>query len=207
MKLRLLAFVICIYACGFAGVWLSQIDATCLDENGKPLVKATVKFSDSSTGRKFSATTDAKGKFLYGAAQPGTYDVTIERGGVKVIEFQHLGVPWSSQPLLMTVNLATRSIAFNRQTKQAESFGAEEPVGTPAASSIGEDPQSGALRKAVEDATAREDAGDWNGAIEILKQSTETAGKTSDVIWARLGSAYCQAATNTGSPSAARLAR
>jgi tetratricopeptide (TPR) repeat protein len=49
-----------------------------LDREGKPLVKATVVYTDTSTGRTYSAKTDKKGEFAMTGLNDGYYKVVIK---------------------------------------------------------------------------------------------------------------------------------
>jgi tetratricopeptide (TPR) repeat protein len=199
MNLRFLRFaaacaVLCFAIKCLAGLSLVQIDGTCTDDAGKPLANVTLKFSEAQTGRKFSVSTDAKGKFFYGAVEAGTYNISVERGSAKLIDFQNLAIPWSTQPLLLTLDLAKRSVAINRQTKQDESFGTSESPKGLAATLIGDDNKTVALREAIAKAESQGSRGDWLGAIATLKPVSDTTGQDRDAIWGLLGSAYYEAA-------------
>ncbi|ABF43123.1 hypothetical protein Acid345_4123 [Candidatus Koribacter versatilis Ellin345] len=191
--LRHVAMVMLLAGVTFAGVWLAQIEGTCLDEAGNPLANAELKFLDKHNGHRFSVKTDAKGKFFFGGVDPGAYSVTVLRGNQVAMEFPAIAISWSSRPQQLALDLAKHSIEVKRETRQAETLGGDTSPDDFTPVVVGDDAQTVAVRTAIEQAQKQGQNGDWAGAIATLKANAESSGAKYDMVWAQLASAYCHA--------------
>jgi tetratricopeptide (TPR) repeat protein len=65
-------------AVGASAQVLGRVSGQVIDANGKPWPGVTVVISSSSTGAKYTVTTDSKGEYMQMGVQPGIYKITFE---------------------------------------------------------------------------------------------------------------------------------
>lgn len=182
-----------------AGTWLSSLMGTCIDEQGNPMPGAVLRFTDPANSRHFEVTSNALGKFSYIAVDPSRYRLDVIRIRHQRTTFPDVYLEWSSQPLLVEVNLQKNSVKVTRQVMLAESFGSEQPAPAIAASEGSDAAVVRAINQQIAAAKAFMDAGDWDNALTAAKAATELDPKR-DLPWAWLANVFCQeAAHNTGS--------
>ena len=180
-----------------AGIWLSSITGACLDEDGKPLAGASLRFTDPANGRHFDVTTGPDGKFTYIAVEPSHYRLDIYRSRHQAVTFPGVFLEWSHQPLLLEINLQKNSVTVTRQAILAESFATEQPAvaipeSTDAAKAL-------AINKQLAAARAYMDAGDWDSALSAARAATEI-DPARDLPWAWLANVFCEEAAHTKGP-------
>ncbi|HVP56074.1 MAG TPA: carboxypeptidase regulatory-like domain-containing protein [Candidatus Eisenbacteria bacterium] len=180
-----------------AGIWLSSITGACVDEDGKPLAGAALRFTDPTNGRHFEVTTGPDGKFTYIAVEPAHYRLEIYRARHQQVTFPGVFLEWSHQPLLVEINLQKNSVTVTRQVILAESFTSEQPA---LATPEGKDAAMAlAINKQIAAAKAFMDAGDWDSALSAAKAATEI-DPTRDLPWAWLANVFCEEAAHTTGP-------
>jgi len=180
-----------------AGIWLSSITGTCIDEDGKPLAGASLRFTDPANGRHFEVNTGPDGKFTYIAAEPSHYRLDIYRARHQQVTFPGIHLEWSHQPLLVEINLQKNSVRVTRQVILAESFTSEQPA---LATPEGKDAAIAlAINKQIAAAKVFMDAGDWDRALSAAKAATEI-DPTRDLPWAWLANVFCEEAAHTTGP-------
>jgi tetratricopeptide (TPR) repeat protein len=185
-----------------ASVWLSSITGTCIDEQGKPLADAVLRFTDPANGRHFEVTSDADGRFNYIAVEPSRYRLDIYRTRHQQVTFAGLYLEWSFRPLLLEINLQKDSVTISRQVMLAESFGSEQPAA--AAAESGDAAKARAINQQLAAAKAFMDAGDWDRALTAAKAATEIdPGR--DLPWAWLANIFCEEALHAKPPTDAAL--
>ena len=187
-----------------AGVWLSSIAGTCTDENGRPLVSAVLRFTDPRNGRWFETMTNADGRFTYIAVEPSHYRLDVSSAKRQTTTFRDVYLEWSSQPLLLDVDLKSHSVKVTRQVLRAETLGTEPPTeGVPVA-----DSGDAAVARAINEKLAAVQrymaAGDWDNARTAAKAATEI-DPNRDLPWAWLASVYCGEAQQEADHSARLL--
>jgi tetratricopeptide (TPR) repeat protein len=180
----------------FAGIWLASLDGTCVDEHGRSLSNTTVHFTDPKNGKYFDVRTDAAGKFFYIAAQPSIYTLLIKRDRRPPVIFEDVDIPWSSQPLLLEVDLEHNTVTVTRKTVLPEFFRQDESQAALLAQGNGDQATVTAINQQLAAAKQLSDRGDWQGAIRALWNAVEIDANR-DLPWALLGAAYYGAATHS----------
>ena len=181
---------------GFASVWLASLDGTCVDEHGKPLSNTAVHFTDPKNGKYFEVRTDSAGKFFYIAAQPSIYTLLIKRDRKPPVIFEDVDIPWSSQPLLLEINLERNTVTVTRKTVLPEFFRQDESQSAVLAQGGGDQATVAAINQQLAAAKQLSDQSDWQGAIRALWNAIEIDANR-DLPWALLGAAYYGAATHS----------
>lgn len=196
-------FVALFLACDFsahpalAGIWLTSITGTCLDEDGKAMEGAALRFTDPTNGRHFEVTSGSDGKFAYIAVEPAHYRLDVYRTRHQQVTFPGVHLEWSHEPLLVEINLQKNAVTVTRQVMLAESFGTEQPA---LAAPEGRDAAAArAINQQIAAAKAFMDAGDWEHAIAAAKAATEI-DPSRDLPWAWLANVYCGEAAHTTVP-------
>ena len=182
----------------WAGIWLSSITGTCVDEDGKPMAGAALRFTDPTNGRHFEVTSGSDGKFFYIAVQPAHYRLDIYRAHHQQVTFPGVHLEWSQEPLLVEINLQKNAVTMTRQVLLAETFATERPA---LATPEGKDAAAArAINQQIALAKAFMDAGDWDHALTAAKAATEI-DPNRDLPWAWLANVYCEEASHTSSPT------
>jgi Tfp pilus assembly protein PilF len=187
-----------------AAVWLTAITGTALDETGNPLASALLRFTDPANGRSFEVTSNAEGRFSYIAVQPSHYRLEVIRPRHHPLTFSDVFLDWSSEALLLSIDLRTNSVKVTRQVMLQETFVTEPPTSTlPIAEN-----SDAAVARAINDrlSAARRyiAAADWASAISAAKSATEI-DPNRDLPWAWLANVYCSEAQHTSTPPADTL--
>ena len=185
-----------------ASVWISSITGTCVDEEGRPMPGAALRFTDPANGRHFDITSDSDGKFSYIAVAPSHYRLDIYRTRHQQVSFPGVFLEWSFRPLLLQINLQKNSVTISRQVMLAESFGTEEPA--VAAPENGDAAKARAINQQLAAAKGYLDAGDWEHARAAAKAATEI-DPTRDLPWAWLANIDCEQASHTTDPAGSLL--
>lgn len=178
-----------------ASVWLSSLMGTGVDENGKPMAGAVLRFTDPADGKHFEVTTNTEGKFSYIAVAPSRYRLDIIRNRHQQTTFPSVYLEWSSQPLQVEVNLQKNSVKVTRQVMLAESFGSEQPAPAIVESGNGDADRARAINLKIDAARNFMAAGDWDNALTAAKDATEIDPKR-DLPWAWLANVFCEEAAH-----------
>ena len=144
-----------------------------MDEHGKPLSNTAVHFTDPKNGKYFDVHTDAAGKFFYIAAQPAMYTLLIKRGPRPPVIFEDVDIPWSSQPLLLEINLERNTVTVTRKTVLPEFFRQDESQSAVLAQGGGDQTAVAAINQQLAAAKQLSDQSDWQGAIRALWNAIE----------------------------------
>ena len=177
---------------------------TCLDEEGNPMPGAVLRFTDPGNGRHFEVTSNAEGRFIYTAVQPSRYRVDVIRNRKPQASFTNIDLQWSSQPLLVEINLQSNSVKVTRQVLLAESFRTEAPPSTITPSANTDEALARAINQQIAAAKAFMDAENWESARAAAKSATEVDSKR-DLPWAWLAYVYCEEAARSTEPSDSAL--
>ena len=188
----------------FAGIWLASIDGACLDEHGKPMAGAVLRFTDATNGRHFQLITGADGKFFYIAAPPAIYNLEIARNHKPPVVFEKVDIQWSSRPLQVEINLERNAVKVTRSTMLPEFFRQDESQAALLAQGTGDQAAVAAINHQLTLARQLSEQHDWQGAISALWNAIEI-DPNRDLPWALLASAQCSAAEHSADGSAALL--
>jgi tetratricopeptide (TPR) repeat protein len=192
----ILSFTFLLFPCLVsAGIWLSSLVGTCLDEEGKPMADAVLRFTDPANGKRFEVTSNSEGRFTYIAVQPSKYRLDVIRARHQQATFPSVYLEWSSQPLLVEINLQKNSVKVIRQVLLAESFGSEQPAPAIAASEGPDAAVVRAINQKIAAAKAFMEAGDWDNALTEARAAT-ALGPQRDLPWAWLADVYCEMAAH-----------
>src|SRR2546430_4645244 len=174
---------------------LAGVQGKCKDQQGQPIVGATVELLNMDTGQKHTTKTDKDGHYVSIGLETGNYKISLIQGG-KVLLFLDkvpLHLNSDNQPNVVDFDLANEYTAgggashmSTEQQKQASEAQKKN------AELMKENAQVGALNKMLTDAKAAEQANNWDQAITILTQATQTAPNR-DLLWANLGGAELSA--------------
>lgn len=173
-----------------AGMWFliavcasplwAQLDGTIRGsvkgQDGKALAGATVQLVDSSTGRKYSTTTNGKGDYVLGTVYAGTYKATLIVGGNPIDEQNNIPLSAGQEQIVNWDESKNHSAAANPE-QQAK-----------AAAAAKENEKIKGLNATLTQAKTLEGQGNYDQAITILTQATQTAPEQ-DLLWAYLGDA------------------
>lgn len=155
------------------------------DMVGKPIVGATVEFSNTDTGRKYPLKTNNKGEYFSLGLEPGKYKVTLTQDG-KVLD----------SVTNFPVQLGDNTVDFDLKKSQVQA--AEQKGINPEQLKKMQEQQAKAakeqttvksLNEKLAAATASEQAGDFDAAIATLTEATQV-DPTRDLLWFKLGDAY-----------------
>ncbi|MGB8771298.1 MAG: tetratricopeptide repeat protein [Candidatus Korobacteraceae bacterium] len=189
---------------GFAAIWLASLDGSCVDEHGRPLTGTVIHFTDPANGKSFQVRTDSAGRFFYIAAQPSVYTLLIKRGRRPPVIFEDVDIPWSSQPLLLDVNLERSTVTVTRKTLLPEFFRQPDSQSALLAQGSGDQATVAAINQQLTAAKQFSDRGDWQAAIHALWNAIEIDPKR-DLPWALLGAVYYAEATHSKDGGKAQL--
>lgn len=170
---------------------LATVQGKCTDDDGKPIVGATVRFYAIDTGLKYDLKTDKNGEFRTIAAQAGMYKITlIATDGTELWYFNHKRITIAEEINQVDFDLkkehsgkgqgAVDAKVLAEAQKQREEIKKENAT-------------IGQLNSLLAQATTAQQAGNWDQAIALMKQAAE-AGPNYDQVWYRLGETYRLAA-------------
>lgn len=179
-----------------AGIWLASLDGVCVDEHGQPMTGTAIHFIDPANGKHFEVRTSAEGKFFYIAAPPSIYRLQIKRDRQPPVIFEGVDIPWSSQPLVVEINLERDTVTVTRKTVLPEFFRQDESPTALLAQENGDEAQVAAINQQLTAAKRFSDAGDWEEAIGALWNAIEI-DRNRDLPWALLSAAYYGAAARS----------
>ncbi len=183
-----------------AGVLLSSLMGSCIDENGKAMAGAVLRFTDPATGRHFEVTSNSEGRFTYIAVEPSRYRLDVIRDRKQQVSFANVDLQWSSHPLLIEINLQLNSVKVTRQVLLAESFQTESPPSEITSPPNTDKTIADAINQQIAAAKAFMDAENWEGARAAAEAATAIDPKR-DLPWAWLASVYCQQASHATVPA------
>jgi tetratricopeptide (TPR) repeat protein len=147
------------------------------DQDGKPIVGATVIVYNAQTGRKYEIKTNAKGEYSSIGVYIGTYKATLMQNGNPIDEHNNIPIT-PGQEMVVDFDLQKErgpNTMTEEQRKQIE-----------AAKQQNEKIKS--LNDTLKQAKELEGQGNYDQAITILQQAT-TVDPNQDLIWAYLGDA------------------
>jgi len=151
---------------------------TAKDENGKPIVDATVEVDNIETGSKTTTKVDAKGEWVSLGLKGGTYNaILIDKDGKRIDAFGKVPVAANRET---TVNFDLKKDKMGgptpeEQKKIDEAKAANEKIK--------------GLNALLAQSRDLEKAGNYDQAIALLQPAAEQ-NPTQDLLWGYLGDAY-----------------
>ena len=144
------------------------------DQNGKPIVGATVELVGTQTGSKYTLKTNSKGAFYSVGIGLGTYRATLYINGQEVDSHGNVVVEATGEREI-PFDLAKDAAMAAEQSKQAE---AAQQQNT----------KIKGLNATLKQAKELEGAGNYDQAVTLLQQATQV-DPNQDLVWAYLGDA------------------
>lgn len=175
INVAVMLFVLCLCAAPSWAQLEGIIRGTVKGQDGKPLAGATIQMYDSQTGRRFSATTNAKGEYSMNAVYAGTYKMTLLMKGNPIDEKNNVGLG-AGQEQIVDWDESGRAPAVSEEQRQKIEAAQKE------------NEKIKGLNETLKQAKDLEGAGNYDQAITILQQAT-TVDPTQDLVWAYLGDA------------------
>jgi tetratricopeptide (TPR) repeat protein len=167
------------------------------DAEGKPITAGTVEWMSMETGRKYTLKLNKKGEYFSLGITPGKYKVTLFDGEGKQL-FYMTGITVGLDELNQDIDLKKEAAA------QAQGQGM-----TPEQLKAQQEAQAKAQKENVTVKTLNEkllaaktasDAGDFESAINVLKEATDFDANR-DLLWFKLGDAYRMSAPKQTDPA------
>lgn len=146
------------------------------DQEGKPIVDATVLYISVDSGRKLDVKTDKRGDYFRMGVSPGNYNVQLIRDGQMVWEVKNVPVRLANENAF--------DIDLSKERAQAQA-GMSEAEKKRLEAAQKENQKIKGLNEKLRDAKAAEDAKNFDQAIAIMTEATQMdPGR--DVLWVRL---------------------
>ena len=186
-----LAGILLVIAMSAVSLWgqiTGIVTGTATDQNGKPIVGATVEMVNIRTGTKYQLKTNSKGQYYSVGIALGTYTVTLVQNGA-VLEERGNAVIEASGERLVDFDLA-KDPATNAEQQQK------------AAAAQKSSEKIKGLNASLKQAKDLEGAGNYDQAITLLQQATQV-DPSQDLVWGYLGDAQRGAAAHATDPAAA----
>ncbi len=150
------------------------ITGTALDQNGKPIVGATVELYSIRSGTRYTLKTNSKGQYYSVGIALGTYTVTLVQNGNPIDEHGNAVIEASGERTV-DFDLAKDNVATGEQRQKAEaSMKNSEKIKT--------------LNASLKQAKDLEGAGNYDQAVTLLQQATQV-DPSQDLVWGYLGDA------------------
>ncbi|PSH04686.1 MAG: hypothetical protein CXZ00_04720 [Acidobacteria bacterium] len=150
----------------------TSIIGSCKDENGKPIVGATVEVKNIETGKVYTLKTNSKGEYLSMGVTPGHYDLTLIGTNGAVLSFRN-NVPVQLKEDNI-FNMDMRSTKEQRKANDKPRSGSEK---------IKE------LNALLNQAATQKKEGRYHDAVATMEQAA-ALDQTHDLVYYSLGDAY-----------------
>ncbi len=168
------------------------VKGVCKDAEGKPIADASVTYTSSETGRKYTLKTNKKGEFFSLGIAPGKYKVVLSKDGKELFNFNNV-------PVTLDENV----LDFDLQKEMAN---AAKGTGLSAEQLKKQQEEQAKVQKQNANIKVLNDklamartsmqAGQFDAAIQSMTEATQV-DPNQDLIWFTLGDAYSSAARNT----------
>lgn len=172
----------------------TSVKGKVIDQNGQPVVGATVELVGKQSGRKYNLQTDKSGQYFSLGIGSDTYQLTLKKGG-QVLYQDTFPVTLSRDTNEFNIDLAKAAKGGTTLDKvdpsklTAEQKKALEEYQKKAAEAQKENAKIKNLNEMLAQAREAETAGNYDQAISILAQATQVDA-AHDILWGALGSAY-----------------
>ena len=167
---------------------LAKVGGTVTGLDGKPMLGATVQLLNTDNGQKYEFKTDNQGKYFSVGVVPGTYKISLIQDGKVVFFLNHV-------PVRLNEDESPNQIDFNLPKELA----AQQAAGggtkmTPeqqqqAVAAQKKSTNINAVNAKLQQLPALEQAGNWDQAIALMTEATQTL-PDQDLVWAKLGEAH-----------------
>lgn len=163
------------------------VTGTATDQNGKPIVGATVELYNPRSGTRYTLKTNSKGQFYSVGISLGTYTVTLLQNGNEIDEHGNAVIEASGERVV-DFDLAKDSAGTGEQRQKAES-------------SLKNSEKLKTLNASLKQAKELEGAGNYDQAVTLLQQATQV-DPSQDLVWGYLGDAQRGAGDHATDPQA-----
>jgi tetratricopeptide (TPR) repeat protein len=183
LMLAVLAAALCVPQ--LSAQLLGGVRGNCKGTDGKPLVGATIEFTSTDTGRKFSTKTNGKGDYVSLGFGLGEYNIAIVVDG-KVI--YHLNkVPVGSGENVVDMDLQKELGSGQAQAQMSEED--KKKIAEEEAKRNKDKMDVKALNDKLAGARAARTAGNFDQAIQMMTEATQI-DPNRDLIWFELGESF-----------------
>jgi tetratricopeptide (TPR) repeat protein len=162
-----------------------------IDENGKPIASAVVRFT-APDGKKSEAKTNKQGEFEKTGLAAGRYKLELQVEGQRRWAGEYEVV--AGQPNNVKIDLAAEAAAAKMSTEQRKQ--AEQQAEEQRRKAEQERTKIKNLNSMLAQGKQMIDTGNYDGAIGVYQQAVN-ADPTRDLLWANLGGAYIGKAKKT----------
>jgi len=183
-----LALVLLLAAVCAAPLWAQMegsVRGIATDQQGKPIVGATILMVDTQTGRKYEAKTNDKGEYFRIGVYLGTYKFTLLQNGNPIDEHNNVPIYAAQEqyvPFDLAKDLGGTPTVSDEQRKKVEAAKQQNE-------------KIKGLNASLAQAKDLEGAGNYDQAITVLQQATQV-DPNQDLIWGYLGDAQRGAAAH-----------
>jgi len=168
---------------------LTSAKGTCKDDDGKPIVGATVEFLNLETNRKTVMKTDKHGDYFTMGVMSGKYKVTLTDADGKVLWFfNNRQLAWDPSANEINFDLAKEHAAAAKSqgmTPEEQKRMQEAQAATTKIKGINE-----LLNRASESTKANPP--NWEQALAYLQQAADQDNGQHDLVYGRLGEVLAQ---------------
>ena len=181
----------------------ATVQGTCKDAQGNPIADAQVTWHNNDNGRTYKLKTDKKGKYFSLGLDPGTYTVTLSKGGKDIDKVNNFKVEVGELPPLDFDEKQA-------QQQEVEQTAKEKGITPEEVKKMQEEQEKaaaynkniGAVNEKLKAATADEQANppNYDAAIATLNEATQMV-PNEDLVWFRLGGAYLDSARTQTDPA------
>jgi len=159
-----------------------SVTGVCKDENGNPVVGATVEYTNTANGRKYAVKTNKKGEYYSLGIEPGPYNVLITSADGKPIDkISNFRVQLGENTL--NSDLKARSTGSTIPPEQMQKLEEQH------AKAVKENDVIKVLNQKLAAASQASKAGDYDTAIAQMTEATQL-DPNRDLLWFTLGNAY-----------------
>jgi tetratricopeptide (TPR) repeat protein len=167
------------------------------DAEGKPITAGTVEWMSMETGRKYTLKLNKKGEYFSLGITPGKYKVTLFDPEGKQL-FYMTGIAVGLDELNQDIDLKKEAAAAAQgQGLTPEQLKAQQEAQAKAQK---ENMTVKTLNEKLLAAKTASDAGDFESAINVLKEATDVDANR-DLLWFKLGDAYRMSAPKQTDPA------
>lgn len=177
----------------------ATVKGTVKDQQGNPISGASVDLQNNDNGQKYSLKTDKKGQYFSLGIMPGKYKVVLVVNGQPTFQLTNVPIGQEQQETVVDIDLQKEQAAQQAGGTQAGAKGGKgQPQGQPQLTEEQKKRIEAAqkeqmtvktLNEKLAQASAAEQAGNPDQAVQILTQATQMDA-TRDLLWGRLGDAY-----------------
>jgi tetratricopeptide (TPR) repeat protein len=196
---------------------MAKVKGTALDQQGNPIVGATVEMKNLDNGTTQHLKTDKKGQFYSIAVSSGKYNVKLMKDGTQLYFFNNVPISLAVEENVIDFKLNELAAADRSGKPATPGQGQAAPKLTEeqkkqleeqrkeAEAVQKENTKIGSLNSMLATSRTAAQAGNYDEAINTMKQAT-AADPNRDLLWAVLGSYYLDAAKKPGTDAATKTA-